>query len=66
MTTVLKIADKNFDAAVAWGKADGCSSFDKETEVFVVEVPNAVLACVRPKGGKSCVWTAQTRVVAID
>lgn len=66
MTKVLKIAGKDFDAAVATSAADGCKSFGKGTEVFVVEVPNAVLACVRPKGQKSCVWTAQDRIHAID
>ena len=64
--SVLKIANTDFDAAVAKGTAEGCATLSKGAEVFVVEVPNAILACVRPKGGKSCVWTAQSRVVAID
>lgn len=66
MSVILKTAEVNFDAAVAKGAAEGCTPLSKGTEVFVVEVPNAVLACVRPKGEKSCVWTAQSRVVAID
>ncbi len=63
---VLKIAATDFEAALARSAGEGCRSFDKGTEVFVVEVPNAVLACVRPKGEKSCVWTAQERVHTID
>ncbi|ARP99669.1 hypothetical protein [Pseudorhodoplanes sinuspersici] len=66
MRAVLKTAATNFDAALAKSAGEGCRSFDKGTEVFVVEVPNAILACVRPKGEKSCVWTAQDRIYAID
>ncbi|MEY9885807.1 hypothetical protein [Bradyrhizobium sp. USDA 329] len=64
MRAVLQTAKADFEAGVAKGAAEGCKSFG--TEVFVVEVPNAVLACVRPKGEKSCVWTAQDRVHALD
>ncbi|MBR0948490.1 MULTISPECIES: hypothetical protein [Bradyrhizobium] len=66
MRAVLQTAKADFEAGVAKGAAEGCKSFGKGTEVFVVEVPNAVLACVRPKGEKACVWTAQDRFHATD
>ncbi|WP_155255304.1 hypothetical protein [Bradyrhizobium elkanii] len=66
MRGVLKTAAADFDAGIAKSAAEGCESFGKGTEVFVVEVPNTIFACVRPKGLKSCVWTAQDRIHAID
>jgi hypothetical protein len=67
MVKILKLANTDFDAAVARGFGEGCSTLDKGTVVFVAEVPNAVLACVVPKPRtNTCVWTAQGSVVATD
>lgn len=66
MVSILKIAKRDFDAAVTRGVAEGCDALDKGTEVFVVEVPNASLACVKTKRVSGCLWTASDRVVPID
>ncbi|WLA78411.1 hypothetical protein [Bradyrhizobium elkanii] len=66
LQAVLKTAKVDFDAGLARGATEGCKSYGKGMDVFVVEVPNAYVACIRPKGEKSCVWTMQDRVYAID
>ena len=66
LQAVLKTAKADFDAGLAKAAAEGCKSYGKGMDIFVVEVPNAYVACIRPKGEKSCVWTTQDRVHAID
>ncbi|RQH16002.1 hypothetical protein [Bradyrhizobium sp. RP6] len=66
LQAVLKTAKTDFQAGLARGAAEGCKSYGKGMDIFVVEVPNALVACIRPKGEKSCVWTTQENVYAID
>ncbi|CCD94701.1 exported hypothetical protein [Bradyrhizobium sp. ORS 375] len=67
LAKVLKVsADTNVSAGVAQGMAEGCESFDKGTEVFVVEVPTKTVVCAKPKGKKECWWTAANRIQPTD
>ena len=66
LRTILKIAKEDVLAASARGMGEGCLPIDKGTSVFVVEVPNAYMACVVPKNVEPCVWAAQESIILTD
>lgn len=66
MRGVLKLADADFDAAVAKGANEGCKTFDKGTEVFVAEAGGALACIIDRKKRGSCMWTASDLVTPID